>query len=296
MPGRLLLIVNPISGKMRIKSELFGVVKTFCDTGWDVNVYMTRATRDATRIVQERCGEFDRIVACGGDGTLNETVAGALRSHYAGEIGFLPCGTTNDLANSLGIPKTLSKSAETVVRETAKYVDFGSFNRNRYFTYIASFGAFTEVSYSTDQNMKNIFGHAAYLMEAARRLDTLRSHRMRVECDGAVYEDDYLFGATANSFVIGGVLKLKKSEVDLADGYHEVLLIRNPKSSQELAQLSKELLSGNYENRAICFFRGKHIVFSAKEEIPWCVDGEFAGKHENVEIRNLHNRLKIIRP
>lgn len=296
MKKKLLLIVNPTSGKMKIKTELLGILKLFSEADYSVSVHVTRRQKDATWLVEQCGAEFDSIIACGGDGTLNEVVAGALRSHYAGSIGFLPCGTTNDLATTLGLPKTLSRAAKVVISEEARPMDFATFNRTRYFTYIASFGAFSDVSYTTDQNLKNLLGHAAYVVEAALTLDRIRTHQMRVEYDGGVLEDEFLFGAVANSFSIGGVLKLKKNQVDLADGFHEVLLVRKPKTSQDLANLSKELLSGNFENKSILFFRTKKILFQCDEAIPWTTDGEYAGEHEKVEIRNLKQRLNVIRP
>ncbi len=296
MAKRLLLLVNPISGKARIKTQLMGILKIFSDAGFRTEVHVTRFASDATQKVMEEGKNFDVIVALGGDGTLNEVVTGALRVRYEGDIGFVPCGTTNDFASSLSIPKDPIKAAELIATGVGKEQDFGSFNRLRYFTYIAAFGAFTDVSYSTDQKLKNVFGHVAYVSEGIARLQELRSYHVKVTCDDVLYEEDVLFGAAANSLSIGGVMKLKSDQVDLSDGYHEVLLVRNPKNAADLAHLSKELLSGNFENKSVLFFRGKKIVFDCDEEIPWCVDGEFAGKYEHAVIRNLHDRLKIIYP
>ena len=144
--------------------------------------------------------------------------------------------------------------------------------------------------------MKNVFGHAAYVTEAISRLKDLRPYRMTVVCDGETYEDEFLFGAVANTFTIGGVLKLKKDRVDIQDGMHEVLLIRKPKNASDLAQLSVELLSSNYENKSVLFFRGKNVSFTCEEGIPWCVDGEYAGDHKKVEIENLHRAIRVIYP
>ncbi len=296
MKKKLLLIVNPTSGKMRAKNELMAVCKTFCDADFSVNIHVTRCQSDATRVVIEEGKAYDVIVACGGDGTLNEVVAGALKIEFDGALGFLPCGTTNDLANTIKIPKNLKRAAEMITYEGTKPLDFGVFNQNRYFSYVASFGAFTDVAYSTDQKMKNVFGHAAYVTEAIARLKDLRPYHMKVTCDGVEYEDDFLFGATANTLSIGGVLKLKKDQVDLRDGFHEVLLIRNPKTPADMAQLSVEMLSGVYENKSVLFFRGKKILFESREALPWCLDGEYAGMHTNVEIQNLQGKLHLICP
>ena len=293
---KLLLVVNPTSGKMQAKSELMGIIKVFCDAEYDVRVHVTRCVRDATRVVERDGADYDIIVACGGDGTFNEVAGGALKIGYGGAVGFLPCGTTNDLAGSLALPKDLREGAFQITYEKAKFLDFGLFQNSRYFSYIASFGAFTEVSYSTDQFAKNLLGHLAYMGEAVRKLKDLRSYRMRVECDETVYEDDFLFGAVVNSLSIGGILKLKESAVDLADGAHEMLLVRNPKNGQDLANLFSELLSGNFENKSVFLLRGREFSFSCSEDVAWCVDGEYAGDHKTVEIQNVHNCLRLIRP
>jgi YegS/Rv2252/BmrU family lipid kinase len=296
MRKNLLLIVNPHSGKMHAKNELLEIVKQFCEKGYAVRVHITRRRRDAVHLVEKEGKDYDQIAVCGGDGTLNEVFTGAIRSRWNGSIGFLPCGTTNDMARSLGIPKDQRAATNLIVTGEAKDLDVGSFTRNRYFSYIAAFGAFTEVSYSTDQTLKNIFGHAAYVAEAARKLINLRTYHIKVNCDGAEYEDDFLFGSVTNTLSIGGVLKLRESDVELADGYHEVLLIRDPKTGQDFANLSRELFSGHFENKSILFFRGKKIILESEEPIAWCVDGEYAGEHRRVEIRNLSQRLKMIYP
>ncbi len=296
MIKKLLLIVNPTSGKMRIKSQLMGICKVFCDADFSVNVHITRCCMDATRHVEMYGKEYDVIVACGGDGTLNEVVNGALKIGYEGEVGFLPCGTTNDLASTFSIPKDLNRASLLITYKKSKLVDFGEFNHTRNFSYVASFGAFSEVAYSTDQKLKNLFGHVAYVSEAISRLRDLRPYCMKVNCDGKEVEGEFLFGAVANALSLGGVMKLKRDQVDLCDGFHEVLLIRNPKNSADLANLSKEFLSGNYENKSILFFKGQKITFECDESLPWCLDGEYAGNHSRVHIRNLHNRLRIICP
>ena len=293
---KILLLVNPISGKRAARKNLLDIVGILSGEDNFVTVHVTRFALDATQFVIDHGKAYDVLVACGGDGTLNEVISGALRSSYQGEIGFLPCGTTNDLAHSLRLPATLPRAAKTVASCAAKPLDFGLFNHDRYFTYIASFGAFTEVSYSTDQNMKNLFGHAAYVAEAFSRLKDLRSYHVRIDCDGTVLEDDFLFGAAANSLSIGGVLKLKRDKVDMHDGFHELLLIRNPKNPADLARLSKEIISGQYENRAVIFLRGKRIAFTSPDPIAWCVDGEYAGQHKTAEICNIHDRVRVIYP
>lgn len=293
---KLLLIVNPISGKMKAKAHLLDILKILSDADYSVTVFITRFAGDAAGHVARQGKEYDVVVACGGDGTLSEVVEGALKCSFGGALGYLPCGTTNDFAESTGIPKNLIDAAKLVCEGEAKEMDFGLFGTDRCFTYVASFGAFTEVSYSTDQKLKNALGHLAYLLEGIAKLKDLRSYHVKIDCDGAKYEGDYLFGAAANTYSMGGVLKLKKSDVDLTDGYHEVLLVKEPKTPAELAKLSQDLIAMDFSTKSFLFLKGKNVSFSSAEEIPWCVDGEYAGKHEKARVRTLHKKLKIFRP
>jgi len=292
---KLFLLVNPIAGKMKVKAHLLEILKIL-SAEYDVSVHVTRFAGDASLITEQRGKEFDVIVACGGDGTLSEVLKGALKCGFEGSLGYIPCGTTNDFAESTGIPKTLANAAKLIAEGEAKEMDFGMFGANRCFTYVASFGAFTEVSYSTDQKLKNALGHLAYVLEGIAKLKDLRSYRMKVDCDGAKYEGDFLFGSATNTYSMGGVLKLKKSDVDLTDGYHEVLLVKEPKTPAEMAKLSQDLIAMDFSAKSFLFLKGKDISFTAEEEIPWCVDGEYAGKHEKVRVRTLHKKMKIFRP
>jgi YegS/Rv2252/BmrU family lipid kinase len=296
MSKKLLMVVNPTSGKMKIKNQLLNVCKIFCEAGFEVSIHVTANRLDATRITKERGGSFDVVIACGGDGTFNEVVAGAMEAKFAGALGFLPCGTTNDLASTMGIPKTISKAAELIAATPPREMDFGLFNGSHYFSYVATFGAFSAVAYSTDQRLKNLFGHAAYMTEALAQVKDVRPYRMRVICDDTVIEDEFLFGAVANALSIGGVMKLKKDEVDVSDGYHELVLMKNPKNAADISNLSREFFSGKFENKSILLLRGKRIVFECEESLAWCTDGEYAGNHERVQIQNLHGVLSVIRP
>lgn len=293
---KLLLIVNPTSGIKRGQKQLLSIVESFCKADFLVSVHTTRYRLDATNFVRQYGKNFDILVACGGDGTLNEVISGALSIEFAGDVGFIPCGTTNDLATSLGIPKTPLKAAELIAKSRARFLDLGSFNKNRFFTYIASFGAFTEVSYSTDQSLKNSLGHLAYIAEGIATVSDIKPYHMRVVADGKAIEGDYIFGAAANALSIGGILKLHQRDVDLTDGKHELLLVRNPKNAADLASLFGNVISGNYDSPNIVFLHAENITFLSDEEVSWTLDGEFGARTNRVEIQNLHNRLKVYRP
>ena len=281
---------------MRLYKDLMAVIRTFSDADYTVQVYTTRARRDATRFMAEHGNEFDTVVAGGGDGTLNEVVTGALQSGFKGILGFIPCGTTNDLGETLGLPKDPVQAAELIARGEAKDLDFGRLNGELYFTYVASFGAFTEVSYSTNQKFKNAFGHLAYILQGVASVGDVKPYRMKITCNGKVYEDEFLFGGAVNSRSIAGIVKLPKERVDLCDGMHEVLLVKNPKNAAKLAVLLKDIIAGVLEGEDLIFLRSDRILFEAEEEVPWCIDGEFAGDHRSVLLENIHGKQKIVMP
>ena len=296
MGKKVLLIVNPFSGKMQAKNELLKIVKTFCDADFSVTIHTTRCRKDATRIAEERAKHFDLVVACGGDGTLNEVMTGVIRSGYTGEIGFLPAGTTNDFANTIKIPRNLAKAAMLITHGSARPMDYGSFNKDQFFAYIASFGAFTEASYNTDQKAKNLWGHLAYVAEGLGSVTTIRPWNISVLCDGKRITGSFIFGAAANSRSIGGIVRLKPTEVNLTDGMHELLLVRKPEMPGDLGATIGSILAGDFDPDHVVFLRGRHIEFQCKTPVPWCLDGEFAGKAKTAVINTLPGRLNIIRP
>lgn len=296
MEKKVLLIVNPFSGRMRSRTALMDIVKTLCDADFSVNVHVTRCRRDATRIAREESFRYDMLVACSGDGTLSEMMTGAIQANFQGEIGFLPAGTTNDMANTLGLPRNLAKASQLLTYGRPSPVDYGSFNKDQYFGYIASFGAFTEASYQTDQRAKNMFGHLAYVAEGLNSVSAIRPYPMKITCDGKTISGNFIFGAAANSLSIGGIVKLKKSDVDLSDGLHELLLIRAPEMPGDLGLLIAGILAGDFDQDQTVFLKGKHMEFSCKEPIPWCLDGEYAGDWKTATVDNLPRRMAIIRP
>ena len=296
MEKRVLLIVNPYSGKMKAKGSLLDIVKTLCDADFSVSVHVTRCRKDATRVAEKRARDFDMVVACGGDGTLNEVITGTVRAGFTGSIGFLPAGTTNDLANTLKLPKNLVKAAQLLTYGEVRPMDYGRFNKDQYFTYIASFGAFTQTSYNTDQKAKNVWGHLAYVAEGIGSVGAIRPWNLTVVCDGQRISGSFIFGAAANSMSIGGIVKLKPEDVDLADGMHELLLVRTPEMPGDLGATIGSILAGDFDPDHVVLLRGKRIEFRCRDEVPWCLDGEFAGKWKTALVENIPGMLPLIRP
>ncbi len=242
MGKRMLLIVNPFSGKRQARNVLFEILDTLCKEGWDPAVHITQSRGDATLAAKAAEGLYDKVVCIGGDGTLNEMVSGLAQWKAAPSAGYIPSGTTNDFAATLGFPKAPKEAALTAVNGEPFTCDIGRFD-DRFFVYIAAFGAFTDVAYSTDQQAKNIFGRLAYLFQGALELPSLQQgYHMKVECEDGVIEDDFIFGAVSNSLSIGGFKGLPAEEIFLDDGELEVLLVRMPKNAAELSELVTALL------------------------------------------------------
>lgn len=285
---KLLLIINPHAGRGAMSGKIIPCVSTMQQAGYDVTIYITQGAQDATRVVRERAAGFDRIVCAGGDGTLNETVTGMMQSPVRPPLGYLPAGTTNDFALSLGIPRTPVDAAAVSVGETLQALDIGQFNE-RYFNYIAAFGVFTEVSYATPQQSKNVFGRAAYIMEGVKALTNIKEHHIRISSAEMTLEDDFIFGMVSNSVSVGGFKALTPDGVALDDGLYEVLLVYPVENPMELQWLVNDLLTRNTESNRFVYFRTAHISFSAQEEVPWTLDGEFGGATRQAEITN-HSR------
>jgi YegS/Rv2252/BmrU family lipid kinase len=293
--NKLLLIINPAAGMSKKKFRVFQIADWFRRKGYEVTVLTTTKKGDAVEFVVRYAPENDLVVCCGGDGTLNEVITGSMRLACRKPIGYLPAGTTNDMARSLRLPSNIKKAAKIVAGENPVAQDIGSFNETQYFTYIASFGAFTEVSYATPQWLKNRLGHFAYVLDSVRRLGEIRPYRIKVLHDGAEEEGEFIFGSVSNSSSIGGVLHLDGSQVSLNDGRFEVLLIRNAPNLLEFQKILHDLKHRNFQNEFIEFFHTDRILLRFEQEADWTLDGEYAGGPREVEIKNLHDAVSLIR-
>lgn len=291
---KLLIIMNPCSGKKRANRVLADIIAEFNRGGFDVTVYMTAARGDATEVAARRANEFDVVVCVGGDGTFNEVISGIYASGTDTPIGYLPAGSTNDFANSMKLPKRLTDAARLIVSGTPRRLDIGRFN-GRCFTYIASFGAFTRTSYATPQSMKNSLGHLAYLLAGVKEVAAIRSTHLRfTTAEGAVYEDDYIFGAVSNSTSVAGVLTLASELVDMNDGVFELLLIRKPKNAVELSNCVVSLLSQKYDTPMLTLTSTSRVVVEGAPDMDWTLDGEYANGAEQCVIENLHDAVRVI--
>lgn len=294
---KLLFIYNPHAGKARMAARLHDVVRVFQDAGYLVTTYATSAPRDATEIIREMWREFDHVVCAGGDGTLSEVIAGLLETDYRGALGYLPAGSTNDFSQSLSLPSTemeVIPAARVAVRGKPFDCDIGRFNE-RSFVYVAAFGLFTAVSYETPQDAKNLFGHAAYVLEGIRSLTEVTPYYVHVEWDKGVCEGDFIYGAVSNSVSVGGFKGPMSSQVVLDDGVFEVMLVRMPHSLLELQEIITCLLTGESSERVICF-QSHRVVVQSTQDIPWTLDGENGGRRSVADIRCIHAAVTMMRP
>lgn len=290
---KMLFIMNPYSGKRKANRYLVEILELFNRAGYRVVAHMTAGQGDATEVARELGPRMDLVVCCGGDGTFNETVSGVLKSGKALPIGYIPAGSTNDFAASLHLSSNLLQAARDITQGTAEYVDVGRFG-DRYFSYVASFGAFTRTSYTTPQGMKNILGHAAYVLSGIQELSQLRSYPLRFTlADGTVIDDRFIFGAISNTTSVGGILTLSSQQVNMSDGEFELLLIRAPKDLLELSECVRALQQKTYNSTMITFVNTSRAVISAPKDMPWTLDGEQESGHNRVEVACLQHAIRV---
>lgn len=292
---KMLLIINPKAGKAQVKNHLLNIIDIFIKADYEVTAYITQCKGDALRVARDRKDGYDVMVCSGGDGTLDEVVTGMAKSGRSIPIGYIPAGSTNDFAGSLRIPKNMEKAAQIVAAGNLFACDIGSFNRD-VFVYVAAFGMFTDVSYGTGQEMKNLLGHMAYVLEGVKRLTAIKSYKMRFTYENTVIEGDFLFGMVTNSISVGGFKRITGENVELNDGELEVTLVRRPVSVSELNQLVAALLDRNMENELIYWFKTAKLQIESEEAVAWTLDGEFGGEHKEVLIEDYKEAMEIMVP
>lgn len=289
----LLFVYNAHSGKGTIKSNLADIIDMMVKCGYRVTAHPTQCQGDATETVEKESGKYDLIVCSGGDGTLDEVVTGMMRVQEKKPIGYIPLGSTNDFANSLKLPKNALKAAEIALGGNRFACDVGQFNDNS-FIYVAAFGIFTEVSYQTNQELKNLLGHAAYILEGAKSLLDIASYKMHVEYEDTELEGEFIYGMVSNSISVGGFKQIAGKNVLLDDGVFEVTLIQRPKNPLELNQIVTSLLTRVDDTDLIYSFKTDKISFSSEVEVPWTLDGEYGGIHMAAEIKNCYRAVEIM--
>ena len=290
---KMLFIMNPVAGQKKANKFLSDILLLFSQAGYEIITYMTSGSGSATQAVKAWGCEVDLIVCCGGDGTMNETVTGLLSAGLHTPIGYIPAGTTNDFASSLHLSGNIMQAARDILEGEPVSYDIGRFG-DRYFSYVASFGAFTKASYLMPQNIKNALGHAAYVLGGISEISQIHTEHIRMEIDGQPVEDDFLFGAICNSTSIGGILTLDPKQVDMGDGLLEVLLVRSARNVEEIAECIRAVQSQVYNCAMITFRSAKKVTVYANPDMPWTLDGEREKGHETIEVENLHHAIRLM--
>lgn len=292
---KLLFLVNPHAGKAAIRGQLLRIVDTFVRAGWMPTIYTSQRTGELPALVAREAPNYDLVICSGGDGTLNETLNGLMHLERRPPLGYIPAGTTNDFASSLGIPKTMLKAAQAAVDGVPVSVDVGKFGE-RYFAYVAAFGAFTDVTYITPQHAKNALGRLAYLVEGAQRLSSLKTYPLHLEYDGGETDGEFLVGLISNSSYVAGLPVGRWIDTSMSDGLLEVTLVRKPNLMIELTRVASNLLLGELDPELIFSVKTKRLRITSPEPIPWTLDGEYGGSPSEVTIENLHRALTIHLP
>lgn len=297
MSRRMLVVRNPRAGSFISQNTFLEAAGVIFKSDYNVYVYSTQCRGDATRIVAEEGQNYDCVVAFGGDGTLNEVINGLMRLEKRPVLGYIPAGTTNDFAAGLNLSRNPVKAAATVLEGVIQELDVGCFCNERYFSYVASFGTFTQASYSAPQDAKNILGYAAYLLEGIKSLSEVKPYALSIRMGEEEVGGDFIFGAVSNALSVGGMVKFDSAQVDLSDGLFEILMIRSPQNLADLQKILYDLATHNYRNSDLILYRkAAEVTVSCGEAIAWTVDGELGGSTPSAGIRNCHKAIRILRP
>lgn len=291
----LMLIVNPAAGKGSYKVN-FGEALNLLDSGgYRTTVYFTKGPGEASAFAAEHGGDYDTVACIGGDGTLSEVMAGLMQLPSPPALGYIPMGTANDVATTLNLPKndTLGAVKRIISGQPHPY-DVGGFGAEQYFAYIAAFGAFTEASYATPQSQKKALGHMAYVLQGAASLARIEPIEARIEYDGGVIEDRFLYGSMSNSTSVAGMLRLPERLVGLGDGMSELFLVKYPDSVEGLTDIATAFISQSFESNYVSFLHTTRAKFSFEKDVAWTRDGEDGGATREIELINYPHALNFI--
>ena len=292
---RVMLIINPHSGKLKNKATLYDIIKVMSDNDALVTTCFTKKEGDALSFSRYACdcGEYDLIVCSGGDGTLNETVAGITDSENKLPLGYIPSGSTNDYARSVGIPSNPRLAAKNAVCGHPHSIDVGDID-NRHFNYIASFGAFTSASYNAPQSLKNLMGHMAYVLAGLKDFGNLKSTHVKIECEDNSYEGDYIFGAITNTTSIGGIVKLDDNLVGFNDGLFEVCLVKTPQNPADAVKIIMGALNSDFSDSSFEFFKASSLEITVPDKTPWSLDGEKYVSGEKISVKIIKSAITLL--
>ena len=292
---KLMLIVNPSAGRGGYRYYFGEAMKTLADGGFRTELFFTGGPEDATEFARAYAAEFDTVACVGGDGTLSEVIGGLMKIPNPPPIGYIPMGTTNDVASTIGLPKNDTiGAARRIVEGTPHPFDVGGFGKDRYFAYIAAFGAFTEVSYATPQDQKRALGHLAYVLQGAQQLGKIEKLPVRVEYDDGIFEGELVYGSMSNSTSVAGIVRLRDEMVSLGDGMSELVLVQDPGTIDAYGEMITAVLTRSFDSRYLKVIQTRHARFIFDRPVAWTRDGEDGGKHRELELCNYHAPVRLI--
>ena len=295
MSKKVLFLINPYAGKGEIKNKLVDILDIFAKSGYEVTVHITQNSNEIPDIILKKGHMYDTIISSGGDGTLNESVTGLMRLNKKIPLGYIPSGTVNDFASSLNIPKNMINAAEDIVEGKIFKCDVGEFGDDKYFSYVAAFGAFTDVAYRTPQNIKNVLGKTAYILEGIKSLPSLKKYNITIKTNNIEITDSFVLGLVTNTFSIAGIkANSKKMPISMDDGLLEVLLVKAPQSLLDMQSIINDILLRNFSNQSFYRFKTNSLKLIGEEPVLWTLDGEFGGDVQEVDIKVKKQALPII--
>jgi len=289
----LLLVLNPKAGSGKLPDKLFEVVNMLTAAGFLVTVFPSQGAGEIGKVITSIGSDYDYLVCSGGDGTTADAIDALISLNKRPAFGIIPSGTVNDFASSLGLPKDITAAAELIISSFPRSLDIGRFE-NKHFSYVAAFGLFTDVSYATPQESKNLFGKLAYFMESVKRLGTIESYECSFETDQGLFAGDFILGIITNATSVAGFKLPDEMDIRIDDGYFDVILIKKPASLMDWQGIITALVKMDLKNELFTVFKTQKLKFTSSEPIAWTLDGDFGGKFIEAEIMNLHNALEII--
>lgn len=295
MKKEILLIVNPCSGQGKVSKYVPDICDNLEKQGYDLEVIYTSEENNGEKIIQDYIRYIDTVIVCGGDGTLSEVINGVIRSQKKINVTFIPFGTTNDFSKTVKIPRNKYSLSKKLSKYTKTMIDIGSFN-DKYFYYVAAFGACTSVSYTTKQKEKNKVGRLAYYRQALKELKKMESHQVTIVTDNEIIKDNFLYGGVTNSISIGGFKWFKKNDFKINDGLFEVILIKKPKKQLDFIKIFTSILRKKYDQNNIYYLKTKHLQIDFDVPTSWTLDGEYGGTVKHVLIENNKNKIGLLIP
>lgn len=295
MKNNILIIVNPNAGKGKVQKRIHKIASNFSKQGYFVDIMYTKINYSAASIIRDYKGNLDLVICCGGDGTLNDLINAVMKLDNKPEISFIPLGTMNDFANTIGLFRYKFWLPNNMKNPKKMKIDIGEFN-DRYFNYVAAFGAFTMVPYVTRQSLKKLFGKAAYFIVAARYFKKIKAYEIEVKVDGKITKGKFIYGSVSNSKSIAGFQWFRKREIDLSDGKYEVILVKRPKKKIGIIGIAFNILFKRYNSKNFIYLQGSNIIINPKTHLNWTLDGEYGGRKKEVEIKNNKEALTIVIP